>query len=377
LPKQFNGLLSYDFSGGGASGVPGSAGASGSGSGGQPSGPAPPPICEVCQPSVYLLNLWTERLHLINDLVTDSNSLADLQVRQATPGAFGEALAQTPGIRVTKPVHTLLPALLGLLFGLLLALGAAVVVDKLDSRIRDPEDAAAAFSAPVLSVLPWRAESVDVVSRPESSAAEAYRALAALAIATDRLPRAVMVTSPTGDTYEEVAANLAAALSGLGLKVALIATAPQQDWYLNELNGSSHSSSSHTRLPELLTQAHSGTLNGGLRTALAVSAKAPNLSVVPPADQPMVHMPIDGLPPLLAAISDSGVDVTVVAGPAILEHADATIVAWTTRSVLWAIGPGDITKAQARAASARMELTGVTSFGVVMTAASRGESAWR
>ena len=175
---------------------------------------------------------------------------------------------------------------------------------------------------------------MDVVSEPDSDAAEGYRALAALAIATDRLPRALMVTSPTGDAYGEVAANFAAALSGLGLKVALIATSPHEDWYLNELNGMSLDDSTHTRLPELLsrgTPARSMSSTGG-SAALAIADKAPNLVVVPPTDQPMARMPVDGLPPFLNAIADSGVDVTVVAGPPILENADATIVAWTSRA---------------------------------------------
>jgi len=34
--------------------------------------------------------------------------------------------------------------------------------------------------------------------------------------------------------------------------------------------------------------------------------------------------------------------------------------------VLWAIIPGEVTRAEARAAAARMELAGVTPFGVVM-----------
>src|SRR5262249_19823046 len=203
LPNQFNKLLQYDFAGSSTNSGATTAGA--------------PPLCEICNTSVYLLNLWTERLQLVDKLVKSSNDLAAIQVQNATPGAFGQALAQTPGNRITTPVNYWTPALIALLVGLLLALAAAVLVDRLDSRIRDPEDAASAFSAPVLSVLPWSPERVDVVSEPNSDAAEAYRALAALAIATDRLPRAVMVTSPTGDTYEEVAANFAAALSSLGL----------------------------------------------------------------------------------------------------------------------------------------------------------------
>jgi Mrp family chromosome partitioning ATPase len=88
--------------------------------------------------------------------------------------------------------------------------------------------------------------------------------------------------------------------------------------------------------------------------------------VVPPADEPLLHLPIDGLPALLQELSEGGVDVTVIAGPPLLEEADATIVAWATRNVLWAMIPGEVTRAEARAAAARMELAGVTPFGVVM-----------
>ena len=101
------------------------------------------------------------------------------------------------------------------------------------------------------------------------------------------------------------------------------------------------------RLPELLDRAQSGTLRPGLPQQLPANDSAPNLVVVPPADEHMLHLPIDGLPALLQALSDGGVDVTVISGPPLLEDADATIVAWATRNVLWAIIPGEITRAEA------------------------------
>src|SRR5205814_2019470 len=178
--------------------------------------------------------------------------------------------------RASNTRATTLPALGGLLGGLLFALGAALLVDRADRTIRDPEEAALTFGAPVLSIIPSDGEEFAVLAEPNSLAAEAYRGLAAMAIATDRLPKAMMVSTPTGEAHAQVAANLAAALSRLGLKVALMA------------------------------------------------------------------------------------------GPALLEEADATLVAWATRNVLWAIIPGEVTRAEARAAAARMELAGVTPFGVVM-----------
>ena len=184
-----------------------------------------------------------------------------------------------------------------------------------------------------------------------------------MSIATDRLPKAIMVSTPTGDAHAQVAANFAAALSRLGLKVALVAMSVDQDWYLEAFTLNRQGM---VRLPELLERAHTGTLPAGWRDRLPVTEYAPNLVVVPPANEPVLHLPIDGLPALLQELSDGGVDVTVIAGPPLLEEADATIVAWATRNVLWAIIPGEVTRAEARAAAARMELAGVTPFGVVM-----------
>jgi len=103
-----------------------------------------------------------------------------------------------------------------------------------------------------------------------------------------------------------------------------------------------------------------------LSDRLASDDRAPNLVVVPPSSDAPAHLPVDGLPPLLQALGDSGIDVVVVSGPALLEDADATIVAWATRCVLWAIVDGEITSTEARAAAARLELAGVVPFGVVM-----------
>jgi len=134
LPKQnLNSLTEYDF---GSGTSPGTGAASPSGGSIQPGRGAAPPICEVCQPSPYLLNLLTERLHLINALVTNSNSLADLQVVQSRPSAFRQTLSQTPASRITQSVATLTPALIALSLGIVFALAAVVLLGKLDRRAR-------------------------------------------------------------------------------------------------------------------------------------------------------------------------------------------------------------------------------------------------
>ena len=323
-------------------------------------GIGPPPVPE--QASVHVLNMANERVQILATLAEDGARAAQNRINSLKANVFATLMGQTRAARVSHTRATTLPALGGLFGGLLFAFGAALLVDRADRTIRDPEEAALTFSAPVLSIIPADGEDFAVIAEPNSVAAEAYRGLAAMSIATDRLPKAIMVSTPTGDAHTQVAANFAAALSGLGLKVALMATSPDQDWYLESFT----SPNGMMRLPELLDRAQSGTLTPDLPRQLPATDRAPNLVVVPPADEQMLNLPIDGLPALLQALAEGGVDVTVISGPPLLEEADATIVAWATRNVLWAIIPGEVTRAEARAAAARMELAGVTPFGVVM-----------
>lgn len=336
-----------------------------------------PPVPDGASP--FILKLAYERPKLLDVIAGLADKSAELAQLNVTPDAFSQVVSTSPAASVTQTRQTTVPAAAGLLGGLALGIGLALAVDRRDRRIRDPRAAAAAFAAPVLSLVPYSTDSDYVIlSNPMSSVAEAYRGLAATSIATDRLPKAIMVSTPHGDAHEEVAANYAAALSRFGLKVALIATSPDQAWYADrfqpstapalEAAGGADVAPAHhgSTFPELLAAAHAGTLNGQLRDGLSTDERAPNLVVVPPSDEAPVQLPVDGLPPLLLALSDAGIDIVVVSGPALLEDADATIVAWATRCVLWAIVEGEITSTEARAAAARLELAGVVPFGVVM-----------
>ena len=66
--------------------------------------------------------------------------------------------------RVSRTQATTLPALGGLFGGLLFALAAALLVDRADRTIRDPEEAALTFSAPVLSIIPSDGEDFAVLA---------------------------------------------------------------------------------------------------------------------------------------------------------------------------------------------------------------------
>ena len=105
--------------------------------------------------------------------------------------------------------------------------------------------------------------------------------------------------------------------------------------------------------------ASTGTSDGMVATPLS------NMRVIPHgatgADQIL-----DGLPPLLQALADADIDVTVIAGPAMLEEPSTTILAWSTRSVLWVVESGEVTEHQARDAAEQLALAGATPFGIAV-----------
>jgi hypothetical protein len=203
----------------------------------------------------------------------------------------------------------------------------------------------------------------------------AFRSLAATSISTDRLPKVIMVTSPAGTTQDFVAANFAAGLAALGVSVALVGTVPRQSWFLadddpdavdtDEVAASPVAASGAAPdFPELLEDAQAGRLVGDFRARLARRDRD-DLYIVPPGSQ-QADLSLDGLPPLLEALSASGIDITVIAAPALLPDPNSTIIAWATRHVLWAIELGKVDKSDAQLAVERLELAGVESFGIAL-----------
>lgn len=307
-----------------------------------------------------------ERNALYNQIAETSAQYATDAVQSSAPNPYATLLGQTTAVVGTKTSSSkkLATALAIVLAGLVLGVASALLADRLDHTIRSPRAAAAAFAAPVLATIPGtaRREEFVVLERPESRRTEAYRALAATSVATDRLPSAIMVTSPRGDAHEEVAANFAAALASLGVRVALVGTSAEQAWFEAPFVPPPDGLAT---FPQLLDEAYEGRLNGHLHRQVARTESTPNLVLVPPGEEAM-SLRYDGLPPLLHALNEADVDVAVLAGPALFEDADATIVAWATRNVLWAARLGDLAEDDAKLGAARLELAGVNAFGVAL-----------
>jgi Mrp family chromosome partitioning ATPase len=311
-----------------------------------------------------------ERNALANRMVELQLAYADALVNSNVPNAYAEVLDQgTASLIPGETQSPIVPIGIIMLFGLALGLAGAVLIDRRDHTIRSVRAASSTLSAPLLSTIPPPRRGKPeyaVLERPDSTRSAAFRTLAATCVATDRLPQAIMVSTPEGDTHDYVAANFAAALAQLGLQVALVATSPRQSWYLESFTVPVEGGSD---LSELLEQAQEGRFNGEATRHLAWTDLTSNLVVVPPSPEGSLTVPLDSLPPFLDSLERSGIDVTVIAGPPLLEDASATLVAWETRSVLWAVQVGIVTRRAASEAAARLELANVKPFGVVMVGA--------
>lgn len=309
----------------------------------------------------------------------------------AIPGDYSDVVQRRSTARITPPPPSPLVPLVSILIGgLLLAILIPVLRDRLDPTITEARAAPTALRAGLLGTIPFMPRRLHHQLAPPGSAWElAFRSLAAISLSTDRLPKALMVTSPTGNTQDRVAANFAAGLAGLGVSVALIGTMPDQAWFLVDVPDDDEPATGEleTRtapfgadptavtpgttattvrtLPDLLQEAEGGRLIGDVRPRLATRG-IPNLFIIPPGPAGTVLDSLDGLPPLLDALSRSGIDICVIAGPALLEDPNATIMAWSTRHVLWAVEMGQINKSDAQLAADRVDLAGVTPFGIAL-----------
>ncbi len=123
-------------------------------------------------------------------------------------------------------------AMLGLLLGLLIGAGLAVVLERLDRRVRTPEELAAIYERPLLGVLPAGHSSVRGASRDRGatlSASGAQLEVFNLIRARLRLDpqargaRALLIASPAaGEGWSTVACELARVEARAGARVLLV-----------------------------------------------------------------------------------------------------------------------------------------------------------
>jgi succinoglycan biosynthesis transport protein ExoP len=272
----------------------------------------------------------------------EAKAIAD-GVAEQLPRLVDEVEAQTgespvtvsvtePALLPTDPVSTstTVYVILGLVLGLFLGIGAAVLRESVDKRIRYDDDAEGIVDAPIVGRIPRdsgaRRRPLVVVAEPDSLAAEAYRRLRTnLRVLTiDRDMRSLLVTSAMpseGKTL--VAANLGFAFAQAGHKVVLV-DGDMRRFGLTGLLGLDVSPG--------LSEALSG--DGALKPSLHRESDLPLevLTSGAPPPNPNELLDSDRFADLLATLTEAA-DIVVVDSPALLPVADGAVIARLTSAV--------------------------------------------
>jgi capsular exopolysaccharide synthesis family protein len=252
--------------------------------------------------------------------------------------------------------------LLGLLAGLVLAVGAVFGLEVLDERIKAPEDMNTYLGIALLGLVPKvRRTSASVyVNGDVQPAVEAFRALRSLLFyPADGSPpvRSLLVTSTNrGEGKTVVATNLAIALARNQWRVLLI-DADMRDPGVHEL--------------------FSEPLEPGLSTVLRGEAsldaarrptKTPGLELLPGGRHPSNPTELLGSPAFeqLLAAAYGVFDYVIIDSPPVMAVADAVVAAHVAGSTLFVVGADMTTRGAARLAVHQLHSVGARILGGVL-----------
>jgi polysaccharide biosynthesis transport protein len=221
---------------------------------------------------------------------------------------------------------------LGALLGLMLGIGAAVLREAFDKRIRDEDDAKAIVGAPVLGSIARdkhaRNRPLVVVEDPSSVRAEAYRRLRTnlRVLSVDNDLKSFVVSSAVASEGKTlVVANLGVAFAEAGYRVILV------DAHLRR-----------PRLSEMLGLSGTHGLTDVLEDELPVRAALQTwrhgvplevLSSGPPPPNPSEMLGSERFGTVLSILTESA-DVVILDAPALLPFTDAAILARMTSCLL-------------------------------------------
>ncbi len=251
-----------------------------------------------------------------------------------TTSTVGEIVREAPtpiSPSSPQPVRNLA---VGLLLGLALGAGVALLRDRLDDRLRDRDELEYHAGMKTLAVVPLAASRRDknrtslvTAEKPHSPAAEAYRTLraAVLFAASQRHLKVLLVTSPNlQESRSGTTANLGVALAQAGKRVILVSAdlrRPRLAEYFGVDNRTGVTS----------------VLSGQVELAAAlVQPGIANLRVLPSGptpDNPTELLGSDAMAKLLAELREAADFVIVDVAPT-LPSADAMTLAPVTDAVL-------------------------------------------
>ena len=264
----------------------------------------------------------------------------------------------------TSPNHAI-DLGVGLVLGLALGVGVALLRDRLDDRFRSLSEFEAHVGAPVLGVIPAvsRAASrsgASLVAMDDavSDAADAYRDVRTrlLQIAADRSARTLLVASPAGVDKAAVAANLAALLTVRGRHVALVCAEVRPRGMFEKIGVESTVG---------LTELVDGNLDLAQTLCVTSVGRLRVITAGARVRDPGAMVQSEAMKRALAELRDT-FDFTVIMAPPVLAFAGTGILAESAEMVLLVGDAGRSTRVDVSAAIRQLEASKDKLVGCIM-----------
>lgn len=269
--------------------------------------------------------------------------------------------AQLPTVP-TSP-RPLLNLALGLLVGLAVGAGAAVLRETLDTSVKNPEQAVELVGAPMLGAISFDSDAskspLIVQVSPGSPRAEAFRQMRTNLQFVDidhQLRSVVLTSSLPGEGKSTTACNLALSLAQAGVRVVLVEgdlRRPRVADYLG-LEGAVGLTSvllGRVALEDALQPWGDGTMQ-----VLASGPLPPN---------PSELLGSAGMEELLRRL-ESEVDIVLIDAPPLLPVTDAAVLGAMTSGVLMIVASNRTRREQVKRAAETVQAVGATMLGAVL-----------
>jgi polysaccharide biosynthesis transport protein len=307
---------------------------------------------------------------LSNQQAVLKGQLAQLQVAGATASTGLELV--TPAAVPTSPSSPkpAEDALLGLVAGLILGIGAAFLRDNLDDTLTTGEAVERVGGAPMLATVPmvasWRRNANPVVisvSDPTSQSAEAYRSLRTSLqfVRSDGAVRTILVTSPSaGDGKTATVVNLGAVFAQAGARVVLVSCDLRRPGL-----GQFFAPAGHAELSSVLSGEQP------LDRALSPVPSVDGLWTLGAREVAANPTELLGGNGMRSLVDDLGkrFDIVLIDSPPVLPVADALILSGYADAVLLVVAAGSTRRAELRRAAEKLAQAGAPVVGAVLNKA--------
>lgn len=291
------------------------------------------------------------------------------QVRLAEAQSTSNVIQAEPATTPQKPVRprTVVNTILGVVIGLLLALGGIFLVEALDDTLKNPEQVNRELGLPILGLIAHHGNGDDSLVtqlEPRSLVAEAFRTLrsniqfAQAAATSDQPLRTLLVTSPSpAEGKSTVAANLAVVLAQSGRKVALLDADLRRPRLHKILNLSNRNGISDLFVQETIN------LDGTLAAAETQGLVVMTSGNTPP--NPAELLGSEKMVEILNRVAEQA-EMIILDSPPVMAVTDSAVLAQHVDGVLLVLKPYVTQMGAARQTVEQMQRAGARLLGVVL-----------